>query len=367
MTDLLASIVASRRLQPEPVATDALVHLCTSSVAAASAMSDLLIELCPGASTSGLQFTGQEVSPDSEGRPDLVATDGLGVRLVVEAKFDAALTSAQTSGAYVAKLKAGVPGALVFLVPQDRMRNLWHTVSVTPGGAPEPLLMPADGGSQGVVSMPLAGFEHVLAALSWESLLSRMEAAMAKMGDTVGSAELAQIRGLVTWRTSTGWIPLAPDDLPQRVARQLGGINAVLRAVAQRVAAEAGTKPRNGSGDGGFGRHVTTASGKPIWIGTWLRWWDRYGPGPAWTQVRLKATQQVAPTVEALAAVGITDYRVRADRNEVLIPLHLPEGAEQSEVEEEVFKRVSTIVAALDTLPVETVEDTDIEAPDELK
>jgi len=305
------------------------------------------------------------VSPESEGRPDLVATDGDGVRrLVVEAKFDAALTSAQTSGAYVEKLTAGVPGALVFLVPQDRMRNLWHTVSVTPGGAIEPAVLSPDTVSLGVESMPLPGAGHVIAVLSWESLLNRIEAAMAKMGDTSGAAELTQIRGLVEWRTTTGWVPFAPEDLPQRVGRQLEGVANVLRSVAQQVAAAAGTKPRNGSGDGGFGRHITTASGKSIWIGIWFRWWDRYGPGPAWAQVKLKTPQQVALTADALTHVGVTDRHVRADRNEIVIPLHLPEGTERGAVEETVLKQVNIIISALDALPVEAIEDTDVEAPE---
>lgn len=356
VTDLLASIVASRHLQPEPVATDALVHLCAASTAAASVMSDLLVELCPGSTTSGLTFTGQEVSTETEGRPDLVAADAEGVRLVVEAKFDAALTSAQTGGAYLAKLKAGVPGALVFLVPQDRMRNLWLTVSVTPGGAPGPLALSDEAGKQGLVSLPLNGAGHAVAALSWESLLNRMDAAMAKVGDTAGAAELAQIRGLVTWRTRTGWVPLAPGDLPQRVARQLSGVNRVLKAVAQRVAKEASTKTSNGSADGGFGRYIKTATGKSIWMGTYLDWWDRYGPGPAWVQVRLTAPQQVAITSEALTSAGIAHHAVET-WNEVLIPLVIPDGAEQGEAEQAAYTQVSAIVATLDALSVDAVED----------
>lgn len=89
MTDLLAAIVASRHLPPEPVATDALVHLCSGSPNAGSTFESLLRELCSGSSTDGLRFTGQQINPETEGRPDLVASDSQGTRLVVEAKFDA--------------------------------------------------------------------------------------------------------------------------------------------------------------------------------------------------------------------------------------------------------------------------------------
>ncbi|WP_435771490.1 hypothetical protein [Nocardioides sp. SYSU DS0651] len=353
MTSLLATIVATRRLQPEPVATDALVHLCATSEAASAVMSELLSELCPGSSSLGLVFTGQEINPATEGRPDLVASDPEGTRLVVEAKFDANLTAAQTGGAYLSKLTPGVPGALVFLVPRDRMLNVWRTVTVTPGGQPEAVALTDGAVDAGVAKMPVGAAGHTLAVLSWESLINRLSAAVGKFGDAGGAAELEQIRGLVEWRTAVGWVPLLPEDLPQRVGRQLDAVVDSLKAVCSRASS---AKVRNGTADGGFGRHITTPSGKSIWVGTWLRWWDTYGPGPAWAQVSLATSGETATISQALTSAGIT-HHARPENTDVLIPLLLPLGVEQGAVEDVLLVQLEAVIAAVDELAVKVVED----------
>lgn len=321
-------------------------------------MADLLAELSAGSPASGLTFTGQDINPETEGRPDLVATDATGVRLIIEAKFDAALTPAQTSGAYVDKLTPNVPGALVFLVPRDRMRNLWRTVSVTPGGAAAPADLTTADADAGIVHAPIAGTSHVIAVVSWESLLHRLEAATTKYGDTEGSSELAQVKGLVKWRTNAGWVPLAPDDLPQRVGRQLRSLVEVLKSVCGRASQG---KTRNGSGDGGFGRYITTPSGKTIWVGLWNRWWDDYGPGPAWAEVKLTSPQQVALLSSALTAAEVL-HEARAQYRDVLIPLTITVGAEEAAVEEHLLTQVNAVMAVLDAQPVEAVDEGDSEA-----
>ncbi|MFG1905584.1 hypothetical protein [Kribbella sp. NPDC048928] len=316
-------------------------------------MADFLLDACPGASTTGLVFTGQEINPETEGRPDLVASDPAGTRLVVEAKFDAEMTLAQTSGAYVNKLTAGVAAALAFLVPRDRMQNVWRTISVTPGGAAEPVALPEGALDAGIATMPLGATGHVLAVVSWESMLNRMSAAVGKFGDTAGAAELAQLRGLVEWRTTVGWVPLVPGDLPQRAGRQLQAISETIKSVCSRVSS---SKMRNGSADGGFGRYISTPSGKSIWVGIWLHWWDAYGPGPVWAQVSLKTPQEMSLTSDALTGAGIMHHS-RPEYTDVLIPLRLPVGAEQGAVELDLVTQVNAVIAALNNLAVEVIED----------
>ena len=165
VTNLLATIVASRQLPPEPVATDALVHLFSNSEAAAEAVTNLLIELCPDTETDGLQFTGQDLDPELPGRPDVVAADTQGTRLVLEAKFDAELTKAQLSTAYLERLSAGLPGALVFLVPADRLESVWMQVARGPGGVASPVPPTGQQADAGLVGMSLAQ-GHTLAVIS---------------------------------------------------------------------------------------------------------------------------------------------------------------------------------------------------------
>lgn len=353
MSGLLASVVASRRLQPEPVATDALVHLCATSPGAASVMADLLAEMCAGATTDGLVFTGQDIDPSTDGRPDLVAADSSGVRLVVEAKFDAELTPAQVGGAYVAKLPTGIPAALVFLVPQDRMQNVWSIVSAIAGGVTSPHTLSADAVDAGLATMPLPNAGHVLAIVSWQSLLNRVGTATAKMGDVAGQAELSQLAGLVDWRTRTGWSPIAPGDLQQRTGRQLASLTDVVKASSTAVSA---TKTRHGGGDGGPGRYMKTPLGKSIWFGIWFGWWDRYGPGPMWAQAKAKTSKEVALLSEALAASSIKHYP-RANQADVLIPILLPPGAERGATEAVVAEQLQALFTVIDAAAVEVIED----------
>jgi hypothetical protein len=353
MSGLLATVVASRRLQPEPVATDALVHLCSTSAAASRVMVDLLAELLPGPVSEGLVFTGQDIDPLTEGRPDLVAADSMGVRLILEAKFDAELTPAQTSGAYAAKLTAEAPAALVFLVPQDRMRNVWKTVSVAYQIGVAPQELSPDLIDAGLVEVSLAEHGHVLGVLSWESLLNRLSASLGKFGDAAGEAELAQIRGLVEWRTRTGWTPLVPGDLPQRTGRQLASLTDIVKSASTTVSS---AKARHGGGDGGPGRYIKTPSGKSLWFGVWFGWWDRFGPGPLWAQAKAKTPQEISLLSEAMAAAGIA-HLPRPQEGDVLVPLELPHAAERSATESRVVAQLQALVAVVDGAAVDVIED----------
>ncbi|MET9276187.1 hypothetical protein, partial [Kribbella sp. NPDC003557] len=110
MRGLLAQVVATRQLQPEPVATDALVHLLGYSRGARAALGNLLSELCPGASIGPLTYTGQMVAEADPGRPDIVGEDASSIRIVIEAKFDAELTAAQLGQSYLDRLPVNQPG-----------------------------------------------------------------------------------------------------------------------------------------------------------------------------------------------------------------------------------------------------------------
>jgi hypothetical protein len=106
---VLAGLVASRGLPPEPVATKALLHLLERSSAARQALSDLASRLCPGL-PSELQWAEQVHHASDTARPDLVGSDEIGARVILEAKFDAELTAAQRSTVYLDRLVDDLPG-----------------------------------------------------------------------------------------------------------------------------------------------------------------------------------------------------------------------------------------------------------------
>lgn len=89
---VLAQVVASRGLRPEPVATDALTYLLATSPSAGAALAAWAGSLVDDV-FGHLLYSTQVNTNDLEGRPDLIGADEKGVRLVGEAKFDAMLTT----------------------------------------------------------------------------------------------------------------------------------------------------------------------------------------------------------------------------------------------------------------------------------
>ncbi len=137
-----------------------------------------------------------------------------------------------------------------------------------------------------------------MAAVSWPRLLGALRDGVELAGDAPARADLAQLDGLVRWRTRTGWLPVAAGDLPDTAGRQLAGIrDAVLRATAEVSAA----KVRNGSGDAGPGRWFKTSGGRWMWAGLWLSQWSRDGHSPAWASVSAKSDASFAAISDALS------------------------------------------------------------------
>lgn len=351
VSSLLADIVASRNLQPEPVATDALVHLLSRSEAGRQAITKLFTDISGSELGAPLTFTAQVTGPDDQGRPDIVGSDTSGARLIIEAKFDAELTAIQRTQAYEGRLATGKPGVVLFLAPTDRLAALWPEILDGPGtGVAEP---PAWSDNDSVVRCQLPS-ANLLAATSWDHLLAVLREALGVANDSAGLADLSQIDGLVAWRTRMGWTPLIADDLPVRSGRQLSGlVNATIAAASETSAA----KIRNGSGDQGAGRYITTASGHTVWVGVWLSWWGRYGHSPVWAQVRAAKGTSVHLIGEQLAEIPLAI--ARPTEGDVVMPLLIPRGAEQESVRRSLAEQLQRIASALDALPEAVTSDED--------
>lgn len=361
MSGLLASIVAARRLQPEPVATEALVHLCSSSDAAKGVLRELFLQACDVELVPDLSVTGQDVDSSSEGRPDIVVADQIGVRMVIEAKFDAELTAAQINGAYVAKLAPGIPALLVFLVPADRMTNVWTAVSRQATQLDGSLSTTGKDFDSGLVSCSLPTEGHVLAVMSWDYFLNRLSAALDSREERNAAGELAQIRGLVQWRSRTGWSPLLPDDLTQRTGRQLSELVSLIRTVSVEASHR---KTRPGSADSGPGRYLATPGGKSIWFGVWFSRWDRYGPGPLFAQIKMRHVAEIAELSQTLTVRGIAHHREDGNR-QVLVPVELPLGAERRATEKEVIRQLRNVMSAVDAAKIQAVEEEPLQGESE--
>ncbi|MEV7428309.1 hypothetical protein AB0N29_01710 [Nocardioides sp. NPDC092400] len=345
MSTLLADIVASRRLQPEPVATDALVHLLGRSPAGRIAVTDLVATLTGSAVDQPLTFTAQVVTADDQGRPDVVGSDHLGPRLILEAKFDAELTAIQQTDAYERRLTGDAPGALLYLVPDDRLRAIWAELLAGPGAGHQ-----APTHADGPTRSCLLPSGNTLAATSWTHLLAVLREALGVAGDSAGLADLAQIDGLVAWRGRVGWTPVVPGDLPTRSGRQLSALVPALLAAAQQSSS---TKVRNGSGDQGPGRYISSPGGHTLWVGMWLSWWARHGESPLWAQIR--AADGTPVDLIAAQLAGLPRVVPRPEHGDVLVPLVVPPGAELETVTEQLTGQLRDITACLATVPTASV------------
>lgn len=346
MQSLLADIVASRGLAPEPVATDSLVHLLGRSAAGRMEMTRLLQELT-GAATDGMSFTGQHINGLEEGRPDAVGADAFGNRLVVEAKFDADLTPHQLGPAYLGHLAKGMPGALLFLVPADRLDILWPKIMREIGAPTSP---PDAQDEDPHVRSHVLSSTHTIAAITWSRLLQRLEHSLMAAVEADNIADLRQLQGLVEWRTRGGWVPVQPEDLPMRVGRQLDALARLVCAAASE--SSVGTA-RYGSSDVGPGRYVTSARNNKYWVGIWFPRWARDGDTPVWMQVKATTTISVDSLMAALHAT-FPDAIARATSGQVVIPVHLPVGAEESAVRAHLISYFTLRGSVLDTMTDQT-------------
>ncbi len=181
---VLAGLVATRALPPEPVATTALLHLLERSVAARQALSDLSARLCPGL-PSHLDWAEQVRDESDTGRPDLVGTDDLGARVIIEAKFDAELTSAQRSRVYLDRLVGEAPGLLLFIAPPSRLPSLWPELLVGPAAVAAPPPPNPDDEKESLLTRQVG--TRVVALVTWSTLLSGLGASI---GDPAERADL---------------------------------------------------------------------------------------------------------------------------------------------------------------------------------
>jgi hypothetical protein len=144
---ILGHLAQRFAVSEENLATEALTWLLRRSSAARAA----LVALARTVGTElpdELTFIGQVSSPDT-GRPDVVGLDASSrERLLIEAKFAAALTDQQPSG-YLKRLKPDVDSMLLVVAPTARLPALWvELLRAVPGlaaTAPSPSAVPTAG------------------------------------------------------------------------------------------------------------------------------------------------------------------------------------------------------------------------------
>lgn len=242
-------------MQIEPVATALLAHILSTSEQARSVMCELASSIHPDGTFADLDFSDQAAVNDGEGRPDIVGSTAKGFALVLEAKFDAGLTRAQSTGGYLDGLVEN--GLLLFVVPRDRLLFIWPEILAGPARLPRGDINPPEDAQQPTnpwVSHRLQG-GRVIAVTSWEELLGRL---LSEPLESTAVADMAQLTDLVQSQVASEWVPVAAGDLTPRTGRQLTRLRDVVRQSATEAS---GGKSANGTNDFGAARWILDDNG----------------------------------------------------------------------------------------------------------
>ena len=282
MTDtdtLMAYLIPRLTNQVENAATDALAYILNRSTLSLQALNNLLQE--GDYDIEPIARVETQVTYEDGSRPDLTGYDKRGVkRLLVEAKFWAALLDDQASG-YARQFDQTGSAVLLFVSPEIRIPTLW--AEITRQLEKQSPLEVIDSPS-GVRRAKVIGADRHVVLVSWTRLLDSM-AALA--GDASVQADIQQLRGLAQRQDAESFSPIHSEDLSPNFGRRVIGYNQLVddvvdsRGVQEQwmdIDALRATPQRYG-----YGRYFrfSGVSGS-CWFGINHERWARSGDTPLW-------------------------------------------------------------------------------------
>lgn len=351
---ILGHLAQRFAVSEENLATEALTWLLRRSSAASAALIGLA--LANGTDVPDkLTFIGQVSSPDT-GRPDVVGLDvNNRERLLIEAKFAAALTDQQPNG-YLKRLPPDVDGMLLVVAPTVRLPTLWvellRAVPDLAVTAPSPSAVP----TAGVLSVK-TGAHATLALISWRGLVSRVLDGLRGADETSLAHDAEQLLALTEAMDSAAFAALRPGDLNARTARQIAQLERLIAAVRRRIAAESPVAEpygnRSSHGRIFYGWWIRSQkTKKAIWYGFLPRAWARHPISPLWVEVRVTASwsrQRLLQALSGLHEVGQAGmFEDGADK--FLVPLTITEFAGEDEVVDNLRTQLENVISRLDSV-----------------
>lgn len=272
-----------------------------------------------------LTFVGQVGNPDT-GRPDIVASDAQGQkRLLVEAKFGAALTPNQPNS-YLNSLPANLSGALLVVAPERRLPSLWvELLREAVPDAPAPSSFEPDES----VLKQVTPVGPLLALTSWRYLLDRVHQSLETHGENVLARDVDQIQALAARMDQRAFTPTTPSDLDVRTGRLIHQLERIIDATHD-AAAQSPIFYKAGTASHGrifYGWYLRSRkSGRVLWFGFLPRAWDLYGISPLWVQLKTSDNWSRQRLLEALAPMNTSGGPgLFEDSTEAfLIPLTIP-------------------------------------------
>lgn len=245
-TTLFGHVTPMFTNQMERVATEALAYILSESEAARQEVARMATR--GGAGTFKITHVETEVEVEANARVDLIGFDRVGTkRLLVEAKFDAALTANQPN-TYLAALPPDGPSALLFIVPSGRLESLWPEVRKL-AAAKYRLTPDLESGNLRSASLEGGDGRHLMMT-DWSNIIDIVHKAAVSDGDVKTKFETAQLQGLVNdMENETAiFLPLTPREIEPDIPRRMLSLmrlvdDAVARAQASGINVES-AKPR---------------------------------------------------------------------------------------------------------------------------
>lgn len=228
-------------------------------------------------------WRGQVGSSDDRGIPDLAALVDGRLPLIIEVKFDAALTEKQPV-VYLARQATQFASPqeylLVFLAPRRRIIGLVADLERRLGGRHSFV------GSIPVIESAIEGAPGRVAIVSWGEFLGRLQAEFEAVADADGLADLAQLEGLCDRAERETMMPLSDEDIDPIRGLRMKQLRAVTYEVADVLAATGVVVRERGdvSNLNGMGPRLSTREGRQFLL--WISY-DRWGnlwPTPWWLE-----------------------------------------------------------------------------------
>jgi hypothetical protein len=240
---------------PENLATESLNYILNRSVVAKKAFSQLIEQ-------TGVRLRGKlnfqtQAGGDDNAVPDLVGTDIEGKQTVItEVKFWAGLTDKQPI-VYLNRLPRNTGGILLFIAPAKRSPILWSELlrRCQDSGL-------AVGRERSIHNEFTAANvipKHVLAVVSWRSVLLVILAAVESEAQTEIAADIRQLLGLCERMDDNAFLPLRSEELTPQIGARVIQFSQLVNDVTDRAVRKgiaSVTNLHRASGAGWSGRYM---------------------------------------------------------------------------------------------------------------
>ena len=328
----------------ESAATRALAYILDPhhSEGMAQALADLLCRCGVPAFAAGR--VEHDPSQKDDSRPDLTLHDTGGTRRVfVETTFWDDVHKGQPA-AYLKKLPANKPAALVFVAPRDRTRGLWRELKTRCEDSRELDVGPESRTDDAVWARVGA---RVLVVTSWTSVLDTLQRAAA---DVAVEQDVLQLQGLTYRIDREAFLPLKGDEVHDAaLAGRIEGYQRLVDKISERLEQEGLARKRRYSPGSyrtgrGTGQRMQVHGKLDLRFGVELQAWRDSKITPLWWVLKGSDTYSIERDWLRIRR-RLKD--VRSYDDSLYIPVRLKTGVAESYVIADAVKQIGRIAADL--------------------